>query len=361
MSRRLIAHLDWILLITVLLICLMGEMNLYSIPGSYLTGRYMKQIYWLSGGMVLVIVLTLIDYRIFERLAYPFYGICCLLLVLVRLIGPKINGSHRWFIVGGVSFQPSEMMKIGLVLALAKYFHDLKVREGYSFKHLLIPFALVLLPVFLILIEPDLGTSLVMLFIAAVMILFVKVRLRVILILLMITAVALPVAWNFLSPYQISRIKSLFNPEVDKKRKGWQSNQAVIAIGSGRLTGKGFRKGTQTQLSYVPEQHNDFAFCGWAEEWGFLGSAFLLFLFYLLIFRALVISSRAKERFGALLALGLGVVIFWHVVINVGMVTRLLPVVGITLPFYSYGGSAILTMMFAVGLLMSISIRRFQY
>jgi rod shape determining protein RodA len=225
--------------------------------------------------------------------------------------------------------------------------------------HLAFPILFTLVPVGLVLKQPDLGTALLLLFISLTMILFAKLRWTAVVTFVAIGAIALPLTWTFgLSDYQKDRIHALFNPEVDQKKKGWQSNQAVIATSSGQLAGKGFRQGTQTQLRYVPEQWNDFAFSGWAEEWGFLGCFFLLALYFFLVIWSLYISSQARERLGAFLAVGFGALIFWHVFVNVGMVTRLLPVVGIPLPFYSYGGSAILTMMIGVGALMSVSARR---
>ena len=189
--------------------------------------------------------------------------------------------------------------------------------------------------------------------------LFAKLRLSTLIIVASVVLVALPVTWGFLKPFQKDRIVQLFNPSQEQvKKKGWQSHQAVIATSSGQLTGKGFRKGPQTQFRYVPEQWNDFAFSGWAEEWGFLGCAFAIALYFFLVVWTLAISSQSRDRLGAFLALGFGALIFWHVFVNIGMVIRILPVVGIPLPFFSYGGSALLTMMFGVGVLLSVSARR---
>jgi rod shape determining protein RodA len=355
---------DWILLATVLVVCGLGILNLSSIPGSYATGRYLKQVYWLAIGLVAALAVWRLDYRIFARLAYPLYAITLGLLVLVLVapesIAPITKGAKRWLFIGGHKFQPSELAKLAVILVLARHFHvHPPGRGGYGLVQLAFPFVLLLAPVGLILRQPDLGTALLLVAIGGTMILFARMRWTAIVSVVLVAAVALPIVWHFgLNDYQRDRVYSLFNPEVDQKKKGWQSRQAVIATSSGQLTGKGFRQGTQTQYGYVPEQWNDFAFSGWAEEWGFLGCFFLLALYYFLIVWSLSISSHARERLGAFLAVGVGAMLFWHVIVNVGMVTRLLPVVGIPLPFFSYGGSSLLTMMVGVGLLLAVSAHR---
>jgi rod shape determining protein RodA len=360
--RRGPARFDWILLATVIVLCGLGVLNLFSIPGSFATGRHLAQVYWIAIGLTAALVVWALDYRLLSRLAYPIYLVAIVLLLLClfgpETIAPVRKGARRWLDLGGFSFQPSELAKISLILVLARHFHGHK-RSSYGLVHLAFPILFTLVPVGLVLKQPDLGTALLLLFISLTMILFAKLRWTAVVTFVAIGAIALPLTWTFgLSDYQKDRIHALFNPEVDQKKKGWQSNQAVIATSSGQLAGKGFRQGTQTQLRYVPEQWNDFAFSGWAEEWGFLGCFFLLALYFFLVIWSLYISSQARERLGAFLAVGFGALIFWHVFVNVGMVTRLLPVVGIPLPFYSYGGSAILTMMIGVGALMSVSARR---
>jgi rod shape determining protein RodA len=362
-AQRAAARFDWILVATVLVLCGLGVLNLYSIPGSHDTGRYLKQVYWLAIGTAVALAVWVVDYRIFIRLAYPLYAVSLLLLVAVLVlpesIAPVTKGARRWLVLGDTKFQPSELAKVAVIFVLAKHFHDHPQKSGYNLWQLAYPALLVLVPTALILKQPDLGTALLLAFISTTLILFAKVRWTVLVTLLVVGAVAIPVVWNFvLSDYQRDRVYALFNPEVDQKKKGWQSNQAVIATSSGQLSGKGFRKGPQTQFRYVPEQWNDFAFSGWAEEWGFLGCFFLLALYFFLIVWALYISSQAQDRLGAFLAVGVAALLFWHVLVNVGMVTRILPVVGIPLPFFSYGGSALLTMMVGVGVLLCVSARR---
>lgn len=354
---------DWILLVAVLTLCGLGILNLYSIPGSYQSGRHLAQIYWLAFGVGLALILWAVDYRLITKLAYPMYfaSIALLILLLVgpESIAPAIKGARRWLVVGGQRFQPSEFTKLALILILARHFHEHPQKGGYSLWQIAYPLLLTLVPMALVLKQPDLGTALLLLFITMTMVLFAKLRIATLLILVGVGLVALPVTWSVLKPFQRDRIIQLFDPSPEQlKKKGWQSQQAVIAASSGKLTGKGFRKGTQTQFQYVPEQWNDFAFSGWAEEWGFLGCAFVLALYFFLVIWGLSISGNARDRLGSFLAVGCTALIFWHVFVNVGMVIRILPVVGIPLPFYSYGGSALLTMMFGVGMLLSISARR---
>jgi rod shape determining protein RodA len=362
-SSSSLAQFDWILLATVLLLCGLGVLNLFSIPGSYLTGRHMAQVYWIAIGLVGAVMLWAIDYRVLMKLAYPAYLISIALLVLT-LVGPESlapikKGARRWLQIGGSQFQPSELCKVTLVLVLARHFHNHPSRGGYGLRQIAYPLLLALVPMAIILKQPDLGTALLLLFIAVTMLLFAKVRWTVLVTFVSIAALGVPITWKFvLKPFQRDRIEALFNPEIDQKKKGWQSRQGMLAVSSGRLTGKGFRKGPHTQFRYVPEQHNDFAFSGWAEEWGFLGCFFLLLLFFFLVVWSIYIAGHARDRLGAFLAVGMGALLFWHIVVNVGMVTRLLPVVGIPLPFYSYGGSALLTFMFGIGVLLSVSARR---
>lgn len=362
-TPRTAPRFDFILLITVLALCALGVMNLYSIPGSYQAGRHLAQLWWLAFGLVLALLVWVFDYRILTKLAYPIYFLSLALLILLMVgpesIAPVTKGAKRWLVIAGQRFQPSEFTKIALILLLARHFHEHPQKGGYSLLQIGYPIVLTLVPMALILKQPDLGTALLLFFIMVTMVLFAKLRWSALAILAGVVLVALPVTWTMLKPFQKDRIFQLFNPSVEQvKKKGWQSHQAVIATSSGQLTGKGFKKGPQTQFRYVPEQWNDFAFSGWAEEWGFLGCAFVIALYFFLVVWSLSISSQARDRLGAFLAVGFGSLVFWHVFVNIGMVIRILPVVGIPLPFYSYGGSALLTMMFGVGVLLSVSARR---
>jgi len=357
-------NFDWVLLGAVLLLCGIGVVNLYSATRLSSPGLYLTQLLWLGVGCTAAAVAALFDYRIYERVAVPGYVLLCMLLVLVLFVGIKVYGSRRWLGFGGFTFQPSEYAKLAVIFVLAHYFHNDErlPRDGYSLWQLKGAFALLAVPIGLILREPDLGTSLMVLAVGAAMILFVRVRWTALLAVFGTTAVAVPVVWFFgLHDYQKQRILSFVNPAADALGAGYHARQSVIAVGSGGLWGKGFMKGTQTQLDFLPEQHTDFIFSVFAEEWGFVASLAVLALYFVVLYRAVVIASRAKERFGALLAVGIGALLFWHVLVNVGMVLGLMPVVGVTLPFLSYGGSSLVAFMIGIGFLLNISMRRYMF
>ena len=364
-DRRLIENWDWILLLLLLLLAAISIFNLYSatyqvreMGGSQV---FVKQIYWYLIGFVVFFVMTTFNYYILQQLAYPVYFVAVALLIIVLVTGKATSGSQRWISLGPVSFQVSEMAKIAVVLVLAKFFSEGNRFQEYRWKDLLQPLILIGIPSFLILKEPDLGTTLHLVAAALSMILFVKINWKSALILAIPALATAPFIWFRLKPYQQSRILTFLRPDMDPLGAGYHINQSKIAIGSGLFWGKGYLQGTQTRLHFLPEQHTDFAFSVLAEEWGFSVSLSLLLIYLVLILWGLNIAKDAKNKFGSLLAVGIMAVIFWQVVINVGMVTGLLPVVGIPLVLFSYGGSSLVTTMGAMGLLMNISMRRFMF
>lgn len=258
-------------------------------------------------------------------------------------------------------FQPAELMKIALVIALARFFSEHDHPNGYRLRDLWRPFLLMALPCGLIIKEPDLGTALTIGIVCFSVILFAKVRLKSLLILVIGAFLAAPFIWVNLQEYQQKRILTYLSPEMDPLGAGYHINQSKIAIGSGLVWGKGFLQGTQTRLHFLPEQHTDFAFSVLAEEWGFAGSLILLLLYLFLMLWGINIARTSKDKFGALISLGVVAIIFWQMAINVSMVTGLLPVVGIPLVLFSYGGSSIVSTMAGMGLLMNISMRRFMF
>jgi len=273
-----------------------------------------------------------------------------------------VNGAQRWIQIGSIGGQPSEMMKILMIIALAKYLHDDPVVEGRSLKHMAIPFLVVGVPMLLIMRQPDLGTAMLIFLLFMSVMLLIKLKLRSIITLLLIAVLALPISWSYLlKDYQKQRIFTFLNPSSDPSGAGWHLRQSLFAIGSGRFIGKGYKHGTQNQLHFLPERWTDFPFAIWAEEWGFAGSVFLLAIYLVVILWAVRLAYKARDRFGAVLCLGVAALFFWHTVINIGMVTGLVPVVGVTLPLMSYGGSSVLTMMAGFGLLMNVSIRKSSY
>jgi len=363
LERRLRDDFDWPLFLATLLIALTGIVNLYSTASiSAVQDRYITQIYWVAVGAVGALIVAAIDYRHYERYGYIFYALGNILLVAVLIFGREVKGSQRWFGVGGYGFQPSELMKILLVIALAKYLHHDPKYEGRTVKDLLIPGLMTLVPVILILRQPDLGTSLLIFLIFTSIMLLTRLKPRSLITLGIIAILAMPLTWTYLlQPYQRARIVSFMNPEEDKLGSGWHAYQSIVAIGSGRWTGKGFTKSTQNQYRFLPEQNTDFPFTVFSEERGFLGALLILSLYCFMILWSIRIASQARDRFGAVISIGIGSIFFWQVLINIGMVTGLLPVVGVTLPLFSYGGSSTLSMLLGVGLLMNVSMRRFHH
>jgi rod shape determining protein RodA len=353
---------DWPFFAAILLLCIFGIMNLYSATYSTPMLLARHQVYWLITGMALFLIITAIDYRIYNRWAYLLYGMGLVNLSLVLILGKSVNGAKRWLQLGSFSQQPSEFMKVLMIIALAKYLHDDPVVEGRSIKHMAIPFIMVGLPVLLILRQPDLGTAMLIFLLFLSVMLLIKLKLRTIIVLFTIAILSLPLTWSYLlKDYQKQRIYTFLNPSSDPSGAGWHLRQSLFAIGSGRFWGKGYMHGTQNQLHFLPERWTDFPFAIWAEEWGFVGSILLLSIYLFIILWAVKLASQARDRFGAVLCVGVASLFFWHTIINIGMVTGLLPVVGVTLPLMSYGGSSVLTMMAAAGLLMNVSIRKSSF
>lgn len=355
---------DWPLFVTVAAIALVGVVNLYSATSA--SGArgdiYIQQIYWLTLGAGAAVLVAAIDYRHFERHAWVIYGFGIVLLILVFLIGRNIRGSQRWIPIGSFSLQPSEVMKVFLIIALAKYLHHDPKTEGRTLKDLVIPAIILGVPMFLILAQPDLGTGLLCAFIFGTIMLLTNLKLRSLVTLAIAFAVSAPLTFTYLlKDYQRDRLLAFMNPEADLLDTGWHGHQSLVAIGSGGLWGKGFMQGTQNQFRFLPDQHTDFPFPVWAEEHGLVGALFLIGLYVFLVVWGLKIASQAKDRFGAVVAVGVSALIFWQAVINLGMVSGLLPVVGVTLPLFSYGGSSVLTTMLGIGLLMNVSMRRFSF
>jgi rod shape determining protein RodA len=256
-------------------------------------------------------------------------------------------------------------MKVALIIALAKFLHDDTKTDGRALKDLIIPGMILAIPMGLILAQPDLGTALICAFIFGTIMVLTQLKIRSLLTLAAAFALSAPITWNYmLRDYQKGRITAFlaqWSGEQDIQDSGWHTHQSLVSIGSGGFWGKGFMQGTQNQYGFLPDQHSDFPFSVWAEEQGFLGTMLLLGLYLFLVLWGLRIASQAKDRFGAVCAVGVSALIFWQSVINLGMVSGMLPVVGMTLPLFSYGGSSVLTVAMGIGLLMNVSMRRFQY
>jgi rod shape determining protein RodA len=363
LDRRLLLNFDWTLLALVMVICGIGLLNIYSAGFSLTdlrqTPLYIKQIQWILVGVAGMALAFFIDYRFLSRQGYIIYGISIVLLLVVLTMGYATRGSQRWIAIGGFTFQPSELVKLTIILALTKYFERHQISRSYHLSELWVPFGLVIVPFVFIMKQPDLGTALIVLILFLSIVFFVGLHWKSLLIAVAGGLVLTPIGWLLLKDYQRERILTFFSPERDPLGSGYHIIQSMIAVGSGGVFGKGFLKGSQTQLKFLPEQQTDFVFSVFAEEWGFAGGVVLVVLFSLLILWGLKIVARSKDYPGALMAFGITMLIFWEVFINIGMVLGILPVVGIPLPFLSYGGSSMVVLLTAVGLLMNISVRRF--
>jgi rod shape determining protein RodA len=353
---------DWALFISAALVAVIGIVNLYSATSVYSGARaeqYVNQVYWLVAGGILAVFAASIDYRHFERLGYVVYigGVVCLILVFI--LGRDIRGSARWIVVGSFQFQPSEFMKLALTIALAKFLHDDPRGEGRTLKDLVIPSLLTIIPVLLILRQPDLGTAIILMLVFFSIASLMRLKLKSVGALVGILGAAVGLAWSYgLKDYQRQRVTSFLNPEADLRGAGWQAHHARVAIGNGGIFGQGYMRGTQNQFKFLPDQYSDFPYPVFAEEWGFIGGIVLVGLYGFLSVWAIRVASQSKDRFGAALAIGIGAMIFWQALINLGMVVGLLPVVGVPLPLFSSGGSSVMTMLMGLGLLMNVSMRR---
>lgn len=349
----------WGVFVTTLAISVISVVNLASASKVAHAPVWVSQMSWLGIGLVAALLSLTIDYKILHTLAWPFYALVVLLLVGVLIHGTTVMGAQRWLVIGPLRLQPSELGKLALIFVLARFYHEEgEVPGGYGLLELWRPALMIVLPFALILIQPDLGTAAMSAAVAGTMVLASKVQWRALL-KIGLSGIAVAVgAWFFvLHDYQKRRILTFLDPEADILGSGYHANQSMIAVGSGQWAGKGWTLGTQTQLSFLPEQHTDFVFSVFAEEWGFRGVVVLLGLFLILCLLGLRIASLARDRHGAFLAIGAVSFLFWHVFVNIGMVTGLLPVVGVTLPLMSYGGSSALTVLTSVGILANVGLR----
>ncbi len=374
LDRRQIANLPWGFVALIFAIAFLGVTTVYS--ATY-TSRgpsplFFKQLIWVSVGICIMLLSMIPDYHTVGRYAYVLYAISIVLLLLVMVMGRTGMGAQRWLAIGPFAFQPSEFAKLSVTLALARFFaEDPKQKQGgYDLRDLGIPAAMVGFPVLLVLKQPDLGTAMMLCLTSALIVMLAGIRFRAVMTVVLIGAVigssvflVAPVRhkiWGKLKPYQQKRIEAFVDPSSDPLGSGYHANQSKIAVGSGQLTGKGFRKGTQSQMQFLPERHTDFIFAVVSEEHGFIGSSLLLVLYLVLLLAGVDTAKNAKDRLGVLMAGGIVSMITMYVFINVGMAVGIVPVVGVPLPLVSYGGTSIITTFLAIGLLLNIQTRRFQ-
>ena len=366
-DRRLIQNFDWIMLGVTILISLIGIMTIYSATRPLGINDhpafYLKQVTWLILGISVLFFMVTFDYVWLSRIAPVLYGIGIVLLIAVFIAGRIGMGAQRWLSIGPLSFQPSEFFKLFYIVMLAQYLGLIKGSlNTQSLSRVF--FLTTFFPFILLLKQPDLGTALMVLIIFLCLIIAKGLQKKLAILFVTIGLISLPffgnIFWGGLKDYQKSRLIAFMEPESDHTGIGYHLNQSKITVGSGKVMGKGYMQGTQGPFRFLPEKHTDFIFAVFAEEWGFLGSFFLLFLYLVLILRGLETAGKAKDDFGRLLALGITFMFFIYLVVNVGMTLGLMPVVGIPLPFMSYGGTALLSNLIAIGILINIRTRRFE-
>ena len=351
-------RINYGLIILVTACCSIGFAMLYSAAGGDIEPWAQRHLIRYFVGLLGIIILGLINIRLFFKGAYIFYGVSLMLLVFVELAGEVGMGAQRWIDFGVIRLQPSELMKISVVIVLARYFHIRSFHEIGNPLHLVIPAFLVLVPVVLVIKQPDLGTA-IMIALSGLVIFFIAgVRIWKFILLFLGVIALVPIIWQFLLEYQKKRILTFLSPEIDPLGAGYHLMQSKIALGSGGLYGKGFIQGSQSHLNFLPEIQTDFIFTMLAEEFGLLGGLVVLLLFFLISCYGLILSFFMASKFARFLTIGMITMLFFYVFINIGMVMGLLPIVGVPLPFISYGGSALLTSMTAIGLIISCHVHR---
>jgi rod shape determining protein RodA len=350
--------INWGLVLLVSVLASVGFGMLYSAANGHWDPWASKQILRYGVALAVMLAVAIVDLRFWYRAAYWIYAIAFALLILVEVRGAIGMGAQRWIDLGVIQLQPSEIMKVAVVLALARRFHNISIDNIGRPLLLIVPALLILVPAALVMKQPDLGTALMLVLGGGVMFFLAGVRLWKFAVLIAAGGGMAPIVWRFLRPYQKARLSTFLDPESDPQGAGYHSLQSKIAIGSGGTFGKGFLEGTQSHLNFLPEKQTDFIFTMLAEEWGLIGGLALLALYTLVLVYGYAIAFRSRSHFGRLLALGIVVNLFLYVFINTAMVMGLIPVVGVPLPLISYGGTAMLTVMFGFGLLMSVYVHR---
>jgi rod shape determining protein RodA len=362
--RRLISFrdFDWLLLTFVLIICALGVLEIYSTTyGTKFAGAHIRQIYWILAGLVVMLAVSLINYQILLENANWLYFASVASLLMVALFGKKYLGARRWIqLPGGQHFQPSEWVKLVLILMLAKHFSGQGEREDASLSDIVKAGLIAGVPMLLVLKQPDLGTALTYVPVALMGLFLGGIQFRHAAAILLVAGVLMPAVWHYgLKPYQKDRLTSFLHPEADSQKTGYQLEQSKIAVGSGGIWGKGVRKGSQTQGSFLPEPHTDFIFAAWSEEHGFVGAVALLLLYFMVLMRLIHNAQTAPDSAGGFVVMGVVAILLFHILVNAGMVVGFMPVTGIPLPLMSYGGSSVLFMFLALGIVMNIRMRRF--
>ncbi len=367
-DRRLIKNFDWITLSLIAALSLIGIMTIYSATRPPLgTGEhpdfYLKQILWLLISIGFLFAAVSFDYRWLHRVSYPLYGLGLLLLIIVLFGGKTTMGAQRWLSIGPLSFQPSEFFRLFFIIGFSSYLTNMgrNLMDKMSIKSILV-FAI--LPLTLLIKQPDLGTAILLMSLFIALSVSKGISRKILTVIIIIGLISIPflghIFWDGLKDYQKNRLIAFIDTDVDPAGIGYHINQSKISIGSGGFLGKGYLHGTQGPLRFLPEKHTDFIFSVFAEEWGFMGSIMLLGVYMMLFLRGLDTAMKAKDEFGRLVALGITAMFFVYFCVNTGMTLGIMPVVGVPLPFVSYGGTALLSNFIAAGILISIRTRRFE-
>ena len=351
-------RINWGLVLVLTAIAGIGVVALYSAAGGRFDPWAARHAIRYGMAFGLLVVVALIHPRVWLALAWPIYIVALLLLVAVDLIGKIGMGAQRWLVLGPLQIQPSEIAKVAVILVLARYYHGLSREQAARFLYTLPPLLVILAPVALVMVQPDLGTAMMVLLGGAALLFVAGVRLWMFLAAIVGSVACLPIAWSVMHEYQRKRVLTFFDPDRDPLGAGYHITQSKIAIGSGGLFGKGFLKGTQSSLNFLPEKQTDFIFTTFVEEWGMMGALALLALFGLVLIWGFSIALRSQHHFGRLVALGVTAMMFLYVFINTAMVMGLLPVVGVPLPLVSNGGTAMVSVMFACGLMIGVNVYR---
>lgn len=361
MTGRASWRLDWLIVVPTLLIVVLGLLVLYSsgIKAGEVTSQIdsTRQVIYAAIGVVVMVVIGRLDYRSWKSYTPALYIIMIVLLLAVDVVGMTALGAQRWINIGFFQFQPSEFSKLMMILIMGRYYARV-YESSHRFRYLLGSLAILIPPMALVIAQPDLGTGLVFLAIWLAMTLAARVKRRYLVGASLAAAVSLPLIYQLLAPYQKSRLQVLLDPQGDKLGVGYNVAQSIIAVGSGSWFGRGLSAGSQSQLNFLPSQHNDFIFAVLAEKLGFVGGCLLIILFAVLIGRIYVIGTQSVDRFGTFICIGVASMFLFHVVINIGMNMGIMPVTGIPLPFVSAGGTSMIVSMASVGLVLSVARQR---
>jgi rod shape determining protein RodA len=367
-DRRLIKNFDWITFLIVMSLAIIGVITIYSATRPPLgVGEhpdfYLKQVLWLIISTGVLFVVVSLDYIWLYRISYPLYGLGLVLLLIVLFGGRTSMGAQRWLSIGLISFQPSEFFRIFFIIVFSSYLTNMG-RNSFDKISIKSLFMFGILPLILLIKQPDLGTAILLMSLFAVLSLSKGISKKIITVIVIIGLISIPflghIFWEGLKDYQKNRLVAFIDPDVDPAGIGYHINQSKISVGSGGFFGKGYLKGTQGPLRFLPEKHTDFIFSVFAEEWGFAGSIMLLGIYLMLFLRGLDTAMKAKDEFGRLTAIGITAMFFIYFCVNIGMALGIMPVVGVPLPFVSYGGTALLSNFIAAGILINIRTRRFE-